>query len=345
MLSIIGMVFLIACVLVVVAFIDNASRTLSGDTGINVTYIGNKHPVLLNPPNGFKPTSSVTITWSFPRADTVTIYKTSCKDISTSIEYLLPCHIPPTQLRSNSRLGFNYNDYDIPLNLAPGSNITYNITATNSTSETGFLLAQSAITCFRLLLMNSKEAFDEFLTLPHTSNFTDYISRSPCLLENDTDVTTFHIKHLQGDYYVGIESPDGVTVSATVSVDQVYYDLRNTKRVCPELSVYNPICQAYHCKWPLCFSEDHICIFVNSSSHDKVSYQSHHVDFTSKITYSTIWSAIALLMLTIILALVCCCTYARIILYNISQKTFHFFVQLSRKKKVGLIVVCKCGIL
>ena len=246
--------------------------------------VGNKYPVLLNSQGFNKSVSNVEITLSFPSADLVSVYKVLCSSLKTSSTKLGPNRILPMTIVKNSRTGFNFNNYSIPLNLAPGSIVTYNIDVSSTLSFT-------SSTCISLVFMNSLEAYDEFLNIQ--ASFTSYVFRSDCLENGNTNVS-FTVKNEQNEYYVGIETTNiDINVSAEVSVVQVYYDLSNTK-VHTKLSVNETSCNVRVCKTFYCVDHHDTCILVNSTSFDLISYSSHSAIATIRST-STIFGFLAII--------------------------------------------------
>ena len=245
--------------------------------------VGNKYPVLLNSLGFNKSVSNVEITLSFPSTDSASVYKVPCNSLKTSSTKLGPNRILPMTVVKNSRTGFNFNNYSIPLNLAPGSIVTYNINVSSTLSFT-------SSTCISLVFMNSVEAYDEFLNIQ--ASFTSYVFRSDCLENGNTNVS-FTVKNGQNDYYVGIETNIDINVSAEVSVVQVYYDLSNTEAY-TNLSVNETSFNVRMCEAFLCVDHQDTCILVNSTSFDYISYSSHSAIATIRST-STIFGFLAII--------------------------------------------------
>lgn len=285
--------------LIAIAFVTMNTYDLLVNS--NNQLVGNKYPVLLNPQGFNKSMSNVEITLSFPSADSVSVYKVPCNSLKISSTKLGPNRILPMTLVHNSRTGFNFNKYSIPLNLAPGSIIAYNIDVSST-------LPFKSGTCISLTLMNSFKAYDEFLST-HT-NFTDYIIRSDCLVNGDNYVN-FTVKDKQNDYYVGIETNIDINVSAEVSVVQVYYDLSDTE-VYTSLSVYKPSCNVRVCEKIFCINHQDTCILVNATSFDFISYTPSHKFLSTRSIGSTslvffCLSAICITLVVILSLLVFVC--------------------------------------
>lgn len=318
--------------LTAVAFITNYVDNWSVSSNITIG-IGNKHPVLLNPPK-FMSVSNIEITWSFPNADSISVHKVPCKYLKTSSSNLPTVNIQPLNVSHNSRHGINYNNYSIPLNLAPGSTLSYIIRSSGNTFATSS--TNSAINCIRLVLMKSIDAYSEFLTIPYTTSFKNYVSRSDCLPSSDISNFNFSIKHEQSDYYVGIESPYDITVTAEVSVVQVYYDLNNTVKVCRSLSIYNPSCNITLCKTYLCIDESYTCILVDSTSFDVISYTSYHNKFLTNTT-SFVLIVLAILCASILILLLLFTGIFRCVRSKESVKeTFKKMAPAKKKRKYCL---------
>lgn len=237
----------------------------------------NKYPVLLD---WVQSVSSIEIYRPFPSADAVSIYKMPCSSmpIPSSVGHLKVHQIQVTREVIKSRYGFNYYGYNIPITLPPGSKITYNITSNNKTPSLS-LSSNSTVRCLRLILMNSQEAYNEFLNMPDYYNFTTYVKHSHCLdhLMNNVHVIEFKIKEVQSTYFVGIEIPENFSnISGSVTVSQMYFEDSNFKSECTNLSADKssscsvPICN----KWVCLGNKQSVCLFANSTSPDKLTVQS-----------------------------------------------------------------------
>ncbi|XP_019860325.1 PREDICTED: uncharacterized protein LOC109588618, partial [Amphimedon queenslandica] len=279
------MLFLMSLHLIAIAFATiNTYDWLVSSTRL----VGNKYPVLLMNSQRFnKSVANVEITLSFPSADSVSVYKVPCNSLRASSARLGPKHVVTNLLTNKiSRTGFNFDN--IPLNLAPGSTVTYSIANT---------LPLDSSSCISLVFINSAEAYDEFLYIQ--TNFTNYIFRSDCLTNGNTTVISFPVKDEQNDYYVGIESnisnanTDIITVSAEVSVVQVYYNLSNAE-VYTSLSVNRTSCIVRMCETILCLDPHHVCVLVNSTSFNFISYSSHP-DITTITSTSRVFGFLAII--------------------------------------------------
>lgn len=211
--------------------------------------IGNE-PVPLEP-EGFKSVSSVDIFWYFPSADSVTIYmlKSPCNNLLKLNSSLPSKKIPPITTEGQSCILFNYYSNNDPLNLAPGSTVTYNITASfNNSSE---------YPCPKLFLFTQSDKFC------HPTNYF--------CISNKSNTITFEV-HKQGRYYVALESLLPINISANVSVVQAYYDVTKISKECSDLSLTNQSCNVKLCD-SFCLSDKLYCILANATSYDQLTYQ------------------------------------------------------------------------
>lgn len=216
----------------------------------NVSVEIENEPVPLDP-EGFKSVPSVDIFWSFPSADSVTIYmlKSPCNNLIKLNSSLPSKKIPPITTEGQSCILFNYYSNNDPLNLAPGSTITYNITASFNNS--------SKYSCPRLFLFTRSDKF---------CNPTKYFC-----ISNGSNTMTFEV-HGQGRYYVALETLLPINISANVSVVQAYYDVTKISKECSDLSLTNQSCNVKLCG-SFCLSDKLYCILANATSYDQLTYQ------------------------------------------------------------------------
>lgn len=268
-----------------VVIIESSPLTIETDLVVGT---GNNHPLLLNP-SGFESVSFVTVSWPFPRAESISVYKLPCEELTTSNDTLPTQHYPPMSIAENSRLGLNYHDFDIPINLAPGSTITYEITVRHLSELSAN--TKSAIRCLRVFLIDSQTAYYNFLALPDNLNFIEYVSRSHCL--SDDDQVVFNIT-FQSYFYVGIESPDDVIMTANVNILQVFYNLSDATNECPHLSIDDPSCKISICENWKCADGKHTCVFVTSTSPDVVSFSATHDTYRNRIIHPIVIATVAI---------------------------------------------------
>ena len=284
-----------------------------------------KYPILVGQ---VQSVSSIEITRIFPVAETVSVFKLPCSMLNTSFAAIFRTReIRASRNSNSSRYGFNY-DYSIPLVLSMGSKITYIV------SNIASSFSNLTETCLRFILMNSHDAYNEFLNLPDYYNFTKFFSRSPCLQENDS--VTFNIEQVQGIYYVGVEIPQSVSeISGIVNITQTYFELSNSDKKCLNLSNRSPYCSIPICnKWMCLNTKQSICIFANSTSPDELTVDTQLALYGGKVTvYLIIISMILLLFgasIVVFLLIIC--------IYISCRSTFIKFLVSLKKRKLCVLI-------
>ncbi|XP_019854350.1 PREDICTED: uncharacterized protein LOC109583440 isoform X2 [Amphimedon queenslandica] len=327
--------FILAFITLFIALQFNSVESLSNTTK---TVTIDKNPTLVGQVQSM---SSIKITQIFSVAETVSVFKLPCSLVNTSFASIFQTRkIRASHNSNSSRYGFNY-DYSIPLVLSMGSEITYIVTNIASSSP------NLTETCLRFVLMNSHDAYNEFLNLPDYYNFTRYVSRSDCLLENKN--VTFNIDQVQGIYYVGVEIPQSVSeISAIVNVAHTYFELSNSDKECSNLSIKSPNCSIHICnKWMCLNNKQNICIFANSTSPDELTVDTQPVLYGGGLTVYLIILSMFLLLLgvsiLVILLIICvyinCCS--TFIKYLVSLKKG----KLCRSILIGIFLLATCLIL
>lgn len=298
----------------------NSSNSCSDNNSTQTVGI-NKYPILLDRAQSV---SSIEIYQPFPSADAVSICEIPCSSmpIPSSVGHLKVRQIQVTREVNKSRYGFNYYGHNNSITLPPGSKITYyNISSNDMTPD---LLddssdwledsSNSTVRCLRLILMNSQEAYNEFLNLPDYYNFTTYVNHSHC-----QDQVEFEIKEVQSTYFVGIEIPKKISsISGSVTVSQMYFENSNFKSVCKNLSADFTSYSVTICnKWVCLGNKQSICIFANSTSPDKLTVHSYPILFGGRVSvYLMITS-----MVFVTLSFVClACGLVKYVILNCKWK-------------------------
>ena len=204
------------------------------------------HPTLVGSQQNFKSASSIYISLTEPNTtDTVYVfYKSSCDsdELLTKDSILPEIYFSPPQ--ENIHAGLNYHGNNVPINLATGSYLMYNINVSYINQG-----------CLRLYLIHTADAYFKFIHSSNGNTFNGYIERSDCLETEGMHSIVFSITTLQGEFYVAYEAQD-VNFSAEVSGKEVHYSKSGLHIPCQTLlSIENPTCVIETCTSTfLCFN-------------------------------------------------------------------------------------------
>lgn len=279
-----------------------SSGSMSSVTTLTCTIIKNNQecPVLIGE-NGF--TSSVNLMFTGPRTQTADVHQVPCDDLTTNSNPLDTMYFPPFIPPPNTRGGFNYMaQLDLPINLGPGSNLTYQVYASSTQPNPG---------CLRLCLIESKQLYDDFRYHRNSSSFPC----SSCVNVTNTTDITFPIAE-QGNYYVAYDTPGDISIRANISGVQTYYNIPGLAKSCPEpLSHTNPTCSINLCgSLGFCFSPSTpVCLIAlaSSQSNSNITYQTQNVPFASESgsAYTFIFAIVSLLVLLLSIPTMAICIY------------------------------------
>ena len=263
-------------------------------------------------------TSSIDISLSNPGSKSASLYQAPCNNLTLLTDRSLPPQYI-SQLSPESFIQDGYNYYtleDVPINLAPGSSLTYTMTANSTSSDPG---------CLSLYLFDSYNAYDSFLG-PNNNTVNNYVARSHCVNVSTSGppaqtVILFNISNKQANYYVAVETPGQINFVANVSVIQTYYDTSGLKMPCSyRLSSSHPSCVIDRCTpdKTFCFkvNTNNICFLVVSNDPVNVIYQTKMVVTYTRAIFYIFFTMIAMILLIVILILwliLCCscCCYHR----------------------------------
>ena len=287
--------------------------------------------------SSFTSATSINFTLLNPGTKSAALYQTPCNNLTLLTNRSLPPH-RITQLTPDSFIREEYNydvGTDVPINLAPGSSLTYVMNATSSLSDPG---------CFSLYLFDSYSAYDSFLG-SNNNTVNNYVARSDCVNVSTSGlpaqtVIVFNITDKQANYYVGVETPGHITFDANVSVVQTYYDTSELKLQCSHrLSSSIPSCVINRCDHSIlnnifCFDikKDGTCFLIDSTSTVDVTYQTEMAFFNGYSSY-TFFAAFALALL-LLLAVPSSCLLIR----------YRYWLCRRVKKGTGHIEICESNI-
>ena len=242
--------------------------------------------------SSFKTATSINFTILNPGSKSAALYQTSCNNLT-----LLPDRsLPPqyiSQLSPDSfiRDGYNY-DIDVPINLAPGSSLTYIINAKSLLPDPG---------CLSLYLFDSYSAYNLFLH-PDNNTLINYVAQSRCVNVSTSGppaqtIIVFNITDKQANYYVAFETPGHIAFDANISVIQTYYDTNGFKMPCSyHLSSRNSSCVIDKCLLGtpdrFCFEvkKDNICFLIVSINSVSITYEANVAFFTGARAYTFVFS-------------------------------------------------------
>ena len=264
--------------------------------------------------SSFTSATSINFIIQNPGSKSASLYQTSCNNLTLLTNRSLPRH-HITQLTPDSfiREGYNYDiEEDVPINLAPGSNLTYIMNANSMLPNPG---------CLRLYLFDSFNAYDSFLG-PNNNTINNYVNRSRCVNVSISGppaqtIIIFNITNKQANYYVAVETPGHIAFDANVSVIQTYYNTNGLKLQCSHpLSSTKPSCIINRCNHSIlnnkfCFDikKDDTCFLIDSTSTVDVTYQTEIAIFSGNSSYTFVatLAAVILLLAVLIGCLICCC--------------------------------------
>ena len=285
-------------------------------------------PILVTS-NSFTTATSINFTILNPDSKSAALYQTPCNNLTLLTNSSLP-HRYITQLSPSSfiRDGYNYDvDEDVPINLAPGSSLTYIMSANSTSSDPG---------CLKLYLFDSFSAYNSFLGTKDNS-VNDYVTRSHCINVSTSgppaqSIIVFNITDKQTSYYyVAFETPGHIAFDANISVLQTYYDTSGLELQCfHRLTSSKPSCIIDRCDHSflnnfVCFDikKDDTCFLIDSTTTVNVTYQTRVAIFNGNSSYTffaTLATAVLLLAVLIsCLLLRCCCWLCRRIKKNNGQ--------------------------
>ena len=272
--------------------------------------------------NSFTTATSINFTILNPDSNSAALYQTPCNNLTLLTNKSLPLH-HITQLFPDSfiRDGYNYDLHkDVPINLSPGSSLTYIMSANSTSSDPG---------CLRLYLFDSYSAYNSFLGTDNTTA-NNYVTRSHCINVSTSgppaqSIIVFNITDKQANYYVAVETPGQIAFDANVSVIQTYYDTNWLKMPCSyRLSSSKPSCIINRCNHSIlnnfvCFDmkKDDTCFLIDSTSTVDVTYQTETAIFNGNSSYTffaTLATAVLFLLAVLISCLLikcCCCSLYR----------------------------------
>ena len=288
---------------------------LQNQSLLNMTVDGGKYhrPVFVSS-DSFMSSTSIDISLSNPGTKSTALYKTLCKNLTLLTDRSLPPqHIPQLRPGSFIRDGYNYDvEEDVPINLAPGSSLTYTMNANSTSSDPG---------CLRLYLFDSYSAYNSFLG-PDNNTVNNYVARSHCINVSTSgppaqSVIVFNITDKQANYYVAVETPGQIAFDANVSVIQTYYDISGLKMPCSyRLSSRHPSCVIDRCTphKVFCFEvkKSNVCFLVVSNDPVNMTYQTKMITHTRTIFYTFLaMMAMILLIIILIVCLISCCCYCQ----------------------------------
>ena len=284
---------------------------------LNVTVNGGTHhrPVLVSS-DSFTSTSSIVISISNPGSKSAALYQTPCDNLTLSTDRSSPPqHFSQLSPDSFIREGYNYDvGTDVPINLAPGSNLTYIMNASSTSSDPG---------CLSLYLFDSYSAYDSFLGTNNNA-INNYVARSRCVNVSTSGppaqtIIVFHIVDKQANYYVAFETPGNITFDAEITATPTYYDTKGLKMPCSNrLSSSQHICIIDRCVYSIpdkrfCFKvkKNNICFLIVSNDVVNVIYQTKTAtyDINSSYIFSAMIAMILLTVILIICSIFCCCYF------------------------------------
>ena len=296
------------------------SNHSQNQSSVNVTVDGGIHhrPVLVCSDNFTSTTSisSIDISLSNPGTKSAYLYQTLSNNlILVTDRSLPPHHISQLNPGSFIREGYNYDvGTDVPINLAPGSSLTYIMNASSTLPNPG---------CLRLYLFDSYSTYDSFLG---TKNITvnNYVTRSHCINVSTSgppvqSVIVFNITDKQANYYVAVETPGQIVFDTAVTATPTYYATKGLKMPCSyQLSSSRPSCVIDRCTYgtpdkTFCFKvkKNDICFLIVSNDLLNVIYQTKTATYDSSYTFFAIL-LIVILIVCLFCVLCCCCCCSRL---------------------------------
>ena len=246
---------------------------LSGGAAIGIHFI----PLLINNPSTLKNTTLLGTNDNPVLLDTssnsncleiygpVNVYRVPSDNLTTSYDELPPSNYPPPSPTPVECVPQNYHHSQDPINLAPQSQLLYNVTIQEHlpTSEYNSSLVRKD-DCVRIYIVNSREAYDQLT--PNDQVKLDYcdtegihiVYQSECmdLRPNETKsvwLVVFNVTE-QADYYVVLETSGRYAYNTTITGIQVTYEVFNNERICtPSLS--NRTCVTTSCDYSFPYYE------------------------------------------------------------------------------------------
>ena len=248
----------------------------------------NRRPALINKNEAFI-SQCIVLNFPEPGAQSVTVYQTSCHNLSTHfINSLEEMTFPIFTPLKGERGGYNYFvQRDVSINLGPDSYLKYVVNATSTSSDPG---------CLRLCLIDSEQVYKDFKGNKNTT----IVPCSECVnVGNATNEATTEIIFnitVQGDYYVAYDSPGSISITSAIFGIQTYYSVTGLAESCLNpLSSTNPTCTLCLCKAHspgFCFdlNTEPVCLLAQTSgsrqeSNTNITYQVQNNSFAGKSAY------------------------------------------------------------
>ena len=271
------LILLVICIAVAVGlYIPHwINKSNNSSTLKNTTLLGtNDNPVLLD-------TSSNSNCLEI--YGPVNVYRVPSDNLTTSYDELPPSNYPPPSPTPVECVPQNYHHSQDPINLAPQSQLLYNVTIQEHlpTSEYNSSLVRKD-DCVKLYFVNSREAYDQLT--PNDQAKLGYcdtegipiVYQSECmdLRPNETKsvwLVEFNVTE-QADYYVVLETSGRYAYDTTITGTRVTYEVFNNERICTPSSS-NRTCVNTSCDYSLPYYE--ACpdaFFSNEGGGDSFSY-------------------------------------------------------------------------
>ena len=278
--------------------------------------------------SSFTSATSINFIIQNPGSNSAALYETPCNKLTLLTNRWLPRH-HITQLTPDSFIRDDYNydvGTDVPINLAPGSSLTYTMNANSLLPNPG---------CLSLYLFDSYMAYMSFLG-PYNNTVNNYVARSRCVNVSTSGppaqtIIVFNITNKQANYYVAVETPGHIAFDANVSVIQTYYDTNGLKLQCSHrLSSSKPSCVINKCNHSIlnnkfCFDikKDNTCFLIDSTSAINVTYQIEIAIFNGNSSY-TFLGTFALSLLLVVLSSCLLIRYGCWLCRRVKKNSGHF---------------------
>jgi hypothetical protein len=282
------LLFLASAGLLVASFVNRPQPiTHPGIIELNDAKQGN---LVLLKADGFQMTSSIKVELkppldgTTPNANVYTIPCDMLTNTTTVNTKQMGLSSPHTRIKF-----YNYFDGEVPINLLPGSTLTYSIHSSNIS------------VCLRLFNFTSPSQYANGLPITCQST-TDCLSFHPL---TNTSVKTFHIDK-QASYYVVLQNC-GAYVTGNLTVVQKKYSYNGTAQQCD-----GPItdqCVIDTCGDIFCLEPNYNeCVLVSSRDNVNVTYVTEVAAFTGYMSGTFIgFIPILILFVTLVLLLLCLC--------------------------------------
>ena len=264
--------------------------------------------------NSFTSATSINFIIQNPGSKSAALYETPCNNLTLLTNRSLPRH-HITQLTPDSFIRDDYNydvGTDVPINLAPGSSLTYIMNANSLLPNPG---------CLSLYLFDSHGAYKSSLG-PYNNTVNNYVARSHCVNVSTSGppaqtIIIFNITDKQANYYVAVETPGHIIFDANVSVVQTYYDTYGLKMsYFYRFSSNHSSCVIDKCLRGIldkfCFEvkKDNNCFLFVSTDSVSITYKANIAFFTGARAYIFVFSILCLCFVVIVSVVWCllkCC--------------------------------------